>query len=470
MQIFNVRLGLATNSSSSHSLIFLNDFDAKDFKIEDNDFGWDHFTVASENKKLDYLGVLLRDRLVKANLPDAVIRAVMRDWLRRDNVEMEGYIDHQSWMYLPSTFGTNIPDGQFVQEFVEYLKHPKLAILGGNDNTELSHPLTSRGTTFKMPLEYDNGRCNWTCRKDEQYNYWTIFQPDTGTKVRFSLEAGKPPVESMPKKAFAPELVDIKITDFCPFGCTYCYQASTTAGRHCNHVYDLANALGKLKVFEVALGGGEPTMHPEFVLILRYFRDNGVVPNFTTKNIHWLHDPIEREDILKYAGAFAVSVENRKQIEKLATTLNYTGVDKKRCNLHIVMGTVSPWEFGSMLSVANDHELRTTLLGYKNVGFGQNFQPQDYKNWLKEVKLLNASHRLGDLSIDTVLAAEFEKELQEEGISNLLYHTEDGKFSCYIDWVAKKIGPSSYCDPSEMKDLNVRQPLDDQIKAVFAEF
>ena len=46
--IHNLRLGLATNSSSSHSLIFLaKKYPVKDHDINDGEFGWNFFTAAS---------------------------------------------------------------------------------------------------------------------------------------------------------------------------------------------------------------------------------------------------------------------------------------------------------------------------------------------------------------------------------------------------------------------------------------
>ena len=55
MRIHNVRLGFATNSSSTHSLIFLP-------KAQDNynegGFGWDNFTLASKEANLDFVAVL----------------------------------------------------------------------------------------------------------------------------------------------------------------------------------------------------------------------------------------------------------------------------------------------------------------------------------------------------------------------------------------------------------------------------
>lgn len=51
-----------------------------------------------------------------------------------------------------------------------------------------------------------------------------FFDRRNGTKLRFAI--GKY------EKASKPELVDIKISDYCSYGCSWCYQGSTTLGQH----------------------------------------------------------------------------------------------------------------------------------------------------------------------------------------------------------------------------------------------
>jgi hypothetical protein len=486
MQIFNVRLGLATNSSSSHSLIFINDMEVRDFsgyrrhiidgtvqEIGKTDFGWNHFTLASAEAKMRYLAVLLRDRLT-SNLPYNISAMVIREWLSEDAANStigdhidDSHIDHQSWFFLPSEFGTNIPDEQFFKELKDYFLQENLVILGGNDNDDVAHPYDD-GTSFQLPLPYDiSPKDNCVCRKDEDNNYWTIFWPESGAKLRFRLENGKSDWEDFPKKASAPELIDIKITDFCPFGCEFCYQSSTIKGNHCDSVWELAQACKELKVFEVALGGGEPTLHPNFVHILRTFREKGVVPNFTTRNLSWLKDPKEKEEIMQYAGAFAYSIDDANDIKELVRIVDYVNLEHSRVHLHVVMGTVESWQFDHIIKEAYEHNFQVTLLGWKNVGFGENYNKKDYSWWLGS--LMNKAHPIGRIAIDTVLAAEFNNELQASDVPRILYHTEDGKFSCYIDWVKKKMGPSSY-EPDKMQSLSMQSELSSEISRIFSSF
>lgn len=463
MQVFNVRLGLATNSSSSHSIIILKDgIEAFDFPVAEHsgEYGWGNFTCASAETKMKYLGVLLRDRFYH-ELPENIADIICKDWL--DGIQPGQYVDHQSWYFLPSAFNTKLPDEQFFRALKEYFLHEKLVILGGNDNQEAIHPLDD-GTSFELPLPLDVGHWRkFTCRYDDQHDYWTVFCAEDGRKIRFRLKPGSKDFNDVPTKASAPELVDMKITNYCPFGCKFCYQSSTAEGRHAEEwdIYRMAMALGVLKVFEVALGGGEPTMHPEFIEILETFRENGIVPNFTTRNHHWLRDPTKWPKIMELCGAFAFSVDNFEDIKKLSGLLDYNGIDHDRCNLHVVMGTINKWAFQKLLRTASDYNFKVTLLGYKRVGFGETFRPEGYEWWLQEVMELVNTRNCPTLSIDTVLAAESQNALEEAGVPKWLYTVEEGKFSCYIDMVGQRIGPSSYCPPHEMinfEELSGGQP------------
>jgi hypothetical protein len=483
VRIFNVRLGLATNSSSNHSLIFLPDgIHAEDYPgyhhaqahwaapdedryYEFGDFGWQRFTLASPELKLRYLAVMLRTRLEQV-LPSNVYSLVIKDWLDNVRYDDEDYIDHESHHYLPLAHGTNLPDEQFVRMLKDYFLHDRLVVLGDNDNESAVHPLAD-GSNFKLEFLEPTWGQNVVCRFDDRYNFWTLFNQTTGSKLRFRLEKGKEQESVEPEKASAPELVDVKITDFCPHGCEYCYQGATLEGKHANNydVSNMADALAAMKVFEVAIGGGEPTYHPEFLYILQSFRKVGIVPNFTTKNIQWLRDPRQAQPILEACGGFALSVTpSRKdaleEIKELAMLAEFNGVVKDRISIHVVMGTIDKWDFNQLMKAANDAEINVTLLGYKSVGFGANFRPKDYGWWLNEVKEASKNRRYGaKVSIDTVLASEHEEQILAADVPKWMFSTKEGAFSCYIDMVGKKIGPSSFCKPEEMVAIDGRGEL-----------
>lgn len=109
--------------------------------------------------------------------------------------------------------------------------------------------------------------------------YYSTFDPSTGALCRLvdlgrSYDAVRSP---------SPETVDIAITSRCGFGCDFCYQDSTPRGEH--GAKDLVEkTLQGFDVvpYQIAIGGGEPTIHPDFPEILHRAKELGTVPNYTT--------------------------------------------------------------------------------------------------------------------------------------------------------------------------------------------
>lgn len=261
----------------------------------------------------------------------------------------------------------------------------------------------------------------WKVRREN--DTITYFNQNTGAKIKFG-ELSKP---------FAPELIDVKITDYCPFGCKFCYQGSTEHGLHADtdFVERLAYEFGKVGVFEVAIGGGEPTLHPDFEHILRSFRKNDVIPNFTTRNVQWLLNNLH--SVYDIIGGCAYSVGSANDVYKIKD------LDTKKVNIHVVLGVFTREEFSAICRAAKETGRHVTFLGYKTTARGATFSALDYSFWFEEASIL------GSFSIDTCIAKEFKNILDKNKIPEYMYYTEEGKVSCYIDAVLKTIAPSSFC-------------------------
>jgi len=469
--IHQFRLGLATNSSSNHSIIFLPG-GAEDERA-DGDFGWQFFTAASPKSKNLYAALQLRGAMHWIAGKE-VAQTVAQNWMDvelGDADDYEEYIDHQSQWSLPLDWEGKSIDREFFEELRTFLLRKDVVILGGNDNDEEAHPLDD-GSAFQLPLPHDRRPAKMVARKEE--GYWVLFNRTDGRKIRMSFEDPSKSVE--PTKATAPELVDVKITNFCPHGCGWCYQDSSSEGQHADRYFigRLASAFREMKVFEVALGGGEPTLHPDFVRILEWFREAHVVPNFTTRNLDWLRNHRRRQQILKLAGAFAYSITTPKEIDELASLQDVYGIPDEQIGCQYVMGSTPLYYFEKILERAASREMRITLLGYKTNGRGKQFEPSDYKSWLTVLKKVHDSFRWGPrIGIDTALARDYQGQLADMGIPRWSYEIEEGKFSMYVDAVAKKVAKASYGPDLEMCDL--RQPdnyvyLQDELLSHFARF
>lgn len=495
MNIFNVRKGFATNSSSSHSVIEMKEKNGKFgvYTDEYQDFGWNFFTAADKESKENYVASLAYQNLRQIMKSDTKAKKELENIFGKDVAKrgITASIDHQSVLTLPRTWDNKNLNIEFLKDFIQYIQQEKVVIVGGNDNTDEEHSLIEKdhSNISKVNLERESSNDHYVARKDK--DYWTVFNRTNGEKVRFSFISSEAPT-----KATSPELADIKITDFCPYDCDFCYQDSTIKGQHAKieDIKKISKELSAKNVFEVALGGGETTLHPNFVEILKIFKEENIVPNFTTKNLNLLRQSNAKE-IIESCGAMAFSVQSKEEIlkvksafidfeeqDKITTSMYdyYSSNDKRsspwkpKITFQIVMGVMPEKEFISMLDEISDFGARVTLLGYKENGRGSSFAPFDYNNWL-DIVLAKKEKSGMIVSIDTALAAEFEKELLSKEIDSKSFHTNEGAFSVYIDAVKMKFYPSSYVGLENSKtfdenwldgyaDMNVKPSVKKSIK------
>lgn len=478
MIVHNARVGFATNSSSSHSIILLK----RGGRVSDGDtqgqsFGWQYFTCATKESKLAYLALQVYQQLRGEFGEDGAFflaqaftggRLLAEDG--RDTPS--GHVDHQSqWGGMPHNWHGPGLDREFLNDLRDWLCQDNVAILGGNDNDGDDHPDKGEGASIDFVWDSYRAR-NTRARKDPVNNVWTVFNPEDGTKFRFSF--ADPSVHVNIDKAFAPELVDLKITDYCAANCNFCYQGSTTAGAHADvkTLRSIIRALGELRVFEVALGGGEPTTHPNFTSILEDCRNAGMVPNFTTKQLEWLHIPRLAEAVKEHVGAFAFSVENSLDIDKLVLALSAARMPHNKVAIQVVMGVTDLFSLEHVLQKAYAHEIPVTLLGYKKVGRGLKHPLRgSYQGWLKRVMDLREKGVAPQVGIDTALAAESVEALTSVALTKRVYSVEEGKFSMYVDAVKCVVGPSSY-QPSLLEPISIHEYArnNEELRKAFAKW
>ena len=462
MKLLQYRKGFATNSSSTHSIIIANRLTKviltgkplnKGDSCTPGEYGWDNFTLASNAAKMRYLATLIMQSLdLPLWMQDAVAFGATGA-----RVEKDDYIDHQSLLSLPIDWSGNGLDQEFLKDLVQFVSQEDVMILGGSDNSDDPHPLSACGQRVLTHIPRDIGG-TWVARKEG--NEWTFFCRSDGTKITFTFDDSK----LSRVRPSAPELIDVKCTNFCPFECSFCYQNSGLAGKHADHerIQRLAWECEKHKVFEISLGGGEPTLWPYFVDALDDFRRGGVVPNFTTRSLAWLRDEKLRPEILELCGAFAVSVNEGQEVQELADLVKHYRVDERdnRICIHYVLGSSKDYVLTDILRQAHRAQFPITLLGWKSVGRGGKGPLHDNSGWLKTIKELRKVEECPQIGIDTTIANEYETEIKRMGIPDHLIYTEEGKFSMYYDAVENKWGPSSFCEESEY----VKIPREDEFR------
>jgi len=475
MRILNFRAGFATNSSSSHSVVLLPPHLIGKVRPRDpqgsnnlDNFGWDYFRLTSEESKLRYLAAQFfmnysRDKDAIADVvskidtevhgyADEVAEVLYNLENKKENEWIEiPNVDHQSVFHLSKEYN---PD--FVSDMIRFFSSPRVVILGGNDNDDRDNSIEGANPVeFLNSIRYsDRG---YRSRRDG--DVWTLFNTSDGTKVRFCFSQDDlNPVDYV--KSTKPELVDCKITNYCTqTRCReWCYMSSNEKGIHApfDRIESIAKMLGEMQVFEVAIGGGEPTTHPDFAKILYTFSENGVTPNFTTLSGKWLNDKNIVKAVLKTVGGIGVScldINGLSLVKKIQENLK--GHNMPTVSAQHVIGSVPIMQTVDFIKGAFAEHIPVLLLGFKEVGFGEKFERFDDKSLETFIKLA-----IGDndnywvkLSVDTALVEQYPKLTSALGVPNALVTGKEGAFSCYIDAVTDRCAASSYVKPHEMKPM-----------------
>src|SRR6202035_5173414 len=115
----------------------------------------------------------------------------------------------------------------------------------------------------------------------------------------------------------APLVAHWAVTYRCNLQCAFCYSESSPqreAGPGPQLRRRLVERLAEWGVLEVALGGGEPTILPDFGELLAAIRDAGLVPNVTTNGT--IATPAVVRALAEHAGVVHLSADQPELLDE----------------------------------------------------------------------------------------------------------------------------------------------------------
>ena len=234
-------------------------------------------------------------------------------------------------------------------------------------------------------------------RHSEDYNF--IGDTITGTTFRWGEI-----FETNPKYAPWPELADISISNHCTKSCDFCYRDSKPDNSFMP-LEDYEYLMKQLKhpywgnVFQVALGGGEPLEHPDFLKIIDITLENRIVPNFTTNGKYFTNDLIVK--LKDKVGAVAISTLDIRTIdEEVIKNLKMHNI---KCNMHYVLNYHNVKQAIDILNGKYNKCLKDTnsiiFLTYKPLGRADNSRilrmDQDFLNFVSIIENNSCLTRIG---------------------------------------------------------------------------
>lgn len=163
------------------------------------------------------------------------------------------------------------------------------------------------------------------------YNY--EFNKNSGFFARWGTN-----FDNDPLYAPSPEILDLEISiNGCKNNCKFCYKGNSNSEPTNMSFETFRKIVSKFpkSLTQIAFGITGVKTNPDFVSMLDYSKNIGIIPNFTLSGID-LDDNIAK-DIVKYIGAVAVSIyENDKNIGYDTVEL-FTKLGIKQTNIHLMI-------------------------------------------------------------------------------------------------------------------------------------
>lgn len=501
-KIVNRRSGLATNSSSTHSVIYKNKDEVfEDLNIFDERY-YDRCTptiAASREAKIRYiLGNCFYENELVELLQEKYPEIKQYYPMVKDYFEKYRNEDYYSAVYDEDVEDYNFGDhcrGELYNRDDVYMSYlalcniidsPDLVIVGGSDELDFVYD------TIKGHDEYHFSDFRYMDNIVEKYkngNYYVVYGNRWGKKdkARLAVEEGILCPE-------VPELVDMKITNACEHGCPFCYMNSTKNGKHANLETIEGIVKGFKKKTEFAIGGGNVLLHPQFAEIVKYIKDmkKGHIVNITIRydDIHRINSKKYLKDaILNYVDGIGISVQKVSDlsiVEGFAKEM--IKEHDKHISIHIIpelLGyhksieilkemtncnrRINGYPEGTEKYKMKDYTpMKALLLGLKQVGRAFDSVPFKFDD-NELLELVKASD--WNYCIDTAFINTYREYYTEwyDGVEDFFVTRNEGEFSMYIDAVTAMAYKSSY-DTKEGFPIEMAKYCDNPktIEPVFA--
>ena len=505
MKIFRIknrRNSLATNSSSTHSVVYKNKEQVfEDLGIFDNRY-YDRCTetiAASREAKIRYIfsNIFYCEPLVELmalRYPEMkeYFPMVKEHFELYCNVEKQEEIaketgrkywevskDFDEFQFGDHCRGSlyNTSDLHLSYEFLcNIIDSPDIVIVGGSDEHDFVYDTTKGCKEIDNKYSYME-KIN---HKVKNGNYYILYGEMFGDKEKIRLQVDSIP-DMIPKY---PELVDIKITDACEHRCPFCYMDSTPEGKHATYS-DICEILYKFNIrTEFALGGGNVLLNPDFYKIVRAIQHKGHIANITIR-----YDDVETlnnnetlmKAVEKYVSGIGLSVQKAEDVESVKDFIIKMLSLGKHISLHIIpelIGSENSFAILEKLDEVNEEYLKlrenekslhynyckVLYLGLKQSGRAKNMK----HNLLSEDELNTLSMKSHyRFNVDTAFINTYDEWIKKKwgGDEEYFLTRHEGEFSMFIDAVKLQCFTSSYKDDGGI-DIDSDIKLEDLFGAI----
>lgn len=246
------------------------------------------------------------------------------------------------------------------------------------------------------------------------YNY--IFSKETGYFARW----GATPHQDVPFSPFGPEILDIEISQGgqCQGKCQFCYKGNGQKTPTKNMPLDtFKQVFEKIRnhgfLTQIAFGIMDVSTNPDFFDIMKYTRNGGVIPNYTTHGLDMTDEFAALTS--EFCGGCAVSIVQQKKTFRAINILLDHGV--KQVNIHFVLA---------------QENIEQAMRLIKTIGRGQKLKQ------IKSIVFLQYKPKIPNPNFHSVDDPNVYREIVDRCIE---YNVGMGFDSCSFPMFAKAIEP-----------------------------
>lgn len=280
--------------------------------------------------------------------------------------------------------------------------------------------------------------------------YLSTFDRSTGVLVRtveddgFVTERFRGRSGGVPSPS--PELVDVSITSRCSFACPNCYQDSRAGGED-GAVRLVEQMLQGFETvpYQIAIGGGEPTLHPDFPYILRRARQLGTIPNYTTAGFNMTDSIVDVTN--ECCGGVALTYHLHKGWDWFRSRYEWIRQRLRvKLNIHLIADNQVVKSLNRLVAARDQlGPLSIVLLAYyPDVGRARYRSLMTRSTYMRDLPVaIRDARALGvDIAFSEGLLPFFLSR-SDLGVNTDFATRGEGWFSCYVDHLGR-MAPSSF--------------------------
>ena len=444
------RKGRATNSSSTHSVIYKNHNEMfEDLNIFEEDY-YDRCCstiAATREAKIKYVFACIFQNETLAEIMSKKYPEMKQYFHLVKKEENRKYNENDYMPYIGEHMrGDLSPFNDFeitYETLCNIIDNDEIVIVGGSDEQDFFYD-TIKGHKKVAPSYFSKKKGTDIIKNGNYYLGYDSY----GDKVRLCTTNDNAPIPEFP------ELIDLLITKKCSHGCPFCYNNSSKKGKDAT-TDDVCTILRYLKhPTEFSIGGGNIIEHNNleeiFRTIKRYNRKHIINVTIKVDDINTiLNDDKLKKVFHNYVDGIGISVQNNDEHLKLWESFNIEFNDKFVV-IHVIPELIGVAKTNEICETAYEiYNLQKSekilkyphvlFLGFKKTGRASDmdaiqFTPED-------LDTLFDSHCFK--SIDTSFAMRYKSWLDGSTYEKSVTFNE-GEYSMYIDAVNMKAYRCSY--------------------------